>query len=84
MSQFVIEINEDILREKISEILNTVLVDELRSKYTSTGREISYAVSDLIKANDEKIIDRAVEIAAAKIARKALPKLIEKLDGDGE
>lgn len=79
MSTYTIEVDDNIIKEQMCAILNRVLDSELRSKYTSTGKEISYAVGDLIKSNESRIIDRVVEIAATKIARKALPKLIEKL-----
>lgn len=57
MSQFLIEVDENAIKEQIAGILNTVLKQELRSRYSDTGREISAAVKELIYANKDRIID---------------------------
>lgn len=84
MSQFLIEVDENAIKEQISRILNAVLNDELRSRYSDTGREISTAVKDLIYSQKDRIIDMVVERAAAEIVRKGLPKLMDKMIGGAD
>lgn len=81
MSQFLIEVDENAIKEQISGILNTVLKQELRSRYSDTGSEISAAVKDLIYSQKDRIIEMVVDRASAEIARKGLPKLMEKMIG---
>lgn len=81
MSQFLIEVDEKAITEQISRILNTVLNEELRSRYTDTGREISSAVKELIYSQKDRIIEMVVDRAAAEIVRKGLPKLMDKMIG---
>lgn len=81
MSQFLIEVDENAIKEQISRILNAVLNDELRSRYSDTGREISTAVKELIYSQKDRIIEMVVDRAAAEIVRKGLPKLMDKMIG---
>ena len=81
MSQFLIEVDENAIQEQISRILNTVLNDELRSRYSDTGREISAAVKELIYSQKDRIIEMVVDRAAAEIVRKGLPRLMDKMIG---
>lgn len=81
MRQFLIEVDENAIQEQISGILNAVLKDELRSRYSDTGREISAAVKELIYANKDRIIEMVVDRASAEIVRKGLPKLMDKMIG---
>lgn len=84
MSQFLIEVDENAIKEQISGILNTVLNGELRTRYSDTGREISSAVKDLIYSQKDRIIEMVVDRAAAEIVRKGLPKLMDKMIGGAE
>lgn len=84
MSQFLIEVDENAIQEQISRILNTVLNDELRSRYSDTGREISAAVKELIYSQKDRIIEMVVDRAAAEIVRKGLPRLMDKMIGGAE
>ena len=81
MSQFLIEVDENVITEQISRILNTVLKQELQSRYSDTGREISAAVKEMIYANKDRIIEMVVDRASAEIVRKGLPRLMEKMIG---
>ena len=84
MGQFLIEVDENAIQEQISGILNAVLKDELRSRYSDTGREISAAVKELIYSQKDRIIEMVVDRAAAEIVRKGLPKLMDKMIGGAE
>lgn len=72
------------IKEQISGILNIVLKDELRSRYSDTGREISSAVKDLIYSQKDRIIEMVVDRASAEIVRKGLPKLMDKMIGGAD
>lgn len=84
MSQFLIEVDENAIQEQISGILNAVLKDELRSRYSDTGREISAGVKELIYANKDRIIEMVVDRASAEIVRKGLPRLMDKMIGGAD
>lgn len=84
MSQFLIDVDENAIKEQIARILNTVLKDELRSRYSDTGREISAAVKELIYSQKDKIIEMVVDRASAEIVRKGLPRLMDKMIGGAE
>ena len=81
MSQFLIEIDDNAIKEQINIILNAVIKQELMSRYSDSGREISAAVKDLIYANKDRIIDMVVDRASAEIVRKGLPRLMDKMIG---
>lgn len=81
MSQFLIEVDENAIKEQITRILNTVLKQELRSRYSETGREISAAVKELIYSQKDRIIEMVVDRASAEIVRKGLPRLMDKMIG---
>lgn len=80
MSRYMIDIDETIIAEQISNILNSILNNELRSKYTGAGKEISTAVKDLVYAHKDEILDRVVDKAAKELVRKGLPKLMERME----
>ena len=81
MSQFLIEVDENAIKEQITRILNAVLKQERQSRYSDTGREISAAVKELIYANKDRIIEMVVDRASAEIVRKGLPRLMDKMIG---
>ena len=81
MSQFLIEVDENAIKEQISGILNTVLKQELRSRYSDTGREISAAVKELVYSQKDRIIEMVVDRASAEIVRKGLPRRMDKMIG---
>ena len=82
MSYFTISVDDKVIGEKISEILNMVLFDELGSRYSSTNGEISQAVKELIYSHKDEIIDKVVDKATKEIVKKGLPKLIERISDD--
>lgn len=81
MGQFLIEVDENAIKEQIAGILNTVLNQELQSRYSGTGREISAAVKELIYSNKDRIIEMVVDRASVEIVRKGLPRLMDKMIG---
>ena len=84
MSQFLIEVDENAIKEQIAGILNTVIKQELRSRYSDTGREISAAVKELVYSQKDRIIEMVVDRASAEIVRKGLPRLMDKMIGGAE
>lgn len=78
MSQYVIEIDDRVLHEKLNDILNTVLNRELQYRYNETGHMVSAAIKDLVYSQKDRIIDLVVDKAAKEIVRKGLPKLLER------
>lgn len=80
MSLYTIDVDETKLAEQIQGILNSILKNELRGKYTYTGKEISDAVKDLVYAHKDEILDRVVDKAVKELVRKGLPKLMERME----
>lgn len=78
MSNYVIEIDDKVLNEKVCEILNTALNRELQNRYSETGHAITAAVKDLVYSQKDRIIELVVDKAAKEIVRKGLPKLLER------
>lgn len=83
MGTYAIQIDDKILEKKISEILNTVLMRELANRYSDSGQVMSEGIKELIYSRKDEIIDMVVDKAAKEIARKALPKLLERMEDNG-
>ena len=81
MSQFLIEVDENAIKEQIAGILNAVIKQELVSRYSDSGREISAAVKELVYSQKDRIIEMVVDRASAEIVRKGLPRLMNKMIG---
>lgn len=80
MSQYLIELDDKVIQEQISNILNRVLTEQLHNRYSDAGYEISQAVKELVYAHKDEIIEMVVERASREIVKKGLPKLIERFD----
>ncbi|MBQ6233565.1 MAG: hypothetical protein IJJ80_08670 [Clostridia bacterium] len=78
MSRYVIDIDDKILNEQISGILNSALNHELQNRYSETGHAITAAVKDLVYSKKDVIIEMVVDKAVKEIVRKGLPKLLER------
>ena len=88
--KFEVNIDEATLNEAVSDILVRDSVKEVKEqlfdsdggRYSIMRRLYRESVQDevrkLIKANSDAIIDKAVNEASRIIAKKALPKLLEK------
>lgn len=79
MSGYMIEIDDKAITDQIGTILNAVINRELKNKYSATNEQVVAAVAQLVQERRDEIIDKAVELAADKIARRALPKLMQRL-----
>lgn len=76
MSSYTIQIDDDVLNSKISDILNTALNRQLEHRYSNTGEQIAAAVKDLVYSRKDEIIGMVVDRAVKEIVRKGLPKLV--------
>lgn len=83
MGTYAIQIDDEILEQKIGEILNKVLILELASRYSDSGQVMSEGIKKLIYSRKDEIIGMVVDKAAKEIARKALPKLLERMEDNG-
>ena len=83
MSQYMIDVDDTALQEQVRAIIETIFEREMRHKYYGCGSVIAEAVKDLIYSNKDEIIEKVVDRAAKEIVKKALPKLIERME-EGE
>lgn len=83
MGTYAIQIDDNVLEQKIGEILNTVLMRELANRYSNSGQVMSEGIKELIYSRKDEIIGMVVDKAAKEIARKALPKLLERMEDNG-
>jgi ribosomal protein L14 len=83
MSYYTIEINDETVTEQISAILNTIFQNEMHRKYSITGDVIAAAVKEMVYSHKDEIIDKVVDRAVKEIVRKGMPKLLERMDGNG-
>lgn len=81
MSRYMIEIDDAAIVEQINGILDATFQRELHNKYSGTGRTITEAVKELVYSCKEEIVERVVAQAVKEITRKALPKLLERMEG---
>ena len=81
MSTYRIEIDDDAITEQIRTIANQIINDQLNNRIKLSG--IDYQVSallyDIVYKREDEIIEAIVERASAKITKKALAKLMDKL-----
>lgn len=80
MSLYQIEVDDAKITEQINGIINAIFKQEINSKYSETGHEISAAVKDIVYSHKDEIIEKVVERATKEIVRKGLPKLLERID----
>jgi len=83
MSSYTIEINDDVLMQKVSDILNDVLNRQLNRTCSSVNEVIAEACKELVYSRKDEIIDKVVERASREIARKGLVKLLEREEQNG-
>ena len=79
MSLYTIQIDDDAVIEQINGILDTIMKNEMRHKYSGTGDVIAVAVKELVYSNKDEIIDKVVDRAVKEIVRKGIPKLLERM-----
>ena len=78
MSIYQISIDDDAVVEQINRIINTIFREQISSKYSDTGREITAALKDIVYSHKDEIIEKVVDRAVKEIVRKGLPKLLER------
>lgn len=83
MGTYAIQLDDKVLEQKIGEILNEVLTHDLKNRYGDSGRVMSEGIRELIYSRKDEIIDMVVDKAAKEIARKALPRLLERMEDNG-
>lgn len=81
MAQYIVEIDDEAIHKQIEAILNRSINNQLSSKYSETGKEVSAAVKELIYSRKDEIIEEVINRATAEVTRKAIPKLLERLRG---
>lgn len=81
MSSYTIQIDDEVLNSKISDILNTALNRQLEHRYSNTGEQIAAAVKELVYSRKDEIIEMVVDRASREIVKKALPRLLERTSG---
>lgn len=81
--KIVIDIDDEEVRERVTQIVCEQLAKDLFDRYTSERRlfadVMDKAVKSVILTEKEKIVDRAVDDAARKLAYGSAPKVIQKL-----
>lgn len=76
-------IDDEEIRERVTQIVSSQLAKDLFDRYTSERRLLAdvmnKVVKDVLLSEKDKIVDRAVEAAARKLAYGNAPKVIQKL-----
>ena len=83
MATYTITVDDELIMNKCSEIINDVLNRQLNRTASATNEVIAAAVKDLVYSRKDEIIDRVVERASREIARKGLVKLLEREADNG-
>lgn len=78
MSLYTIQIDDAAVTEQITDILNSIVNRELKSKYSISGDVVASAVKEIIYSRKDEIIEMVVDRATKEIVRKGLPKLLER------
>lgn len=81
MSTYTIQIDDKMVVDQITHILNTIASREMASKYSVTGDVVASAVKEIVYSHKDEIIELVVERAVKEIVRKGLPKLLERSEG---
>lgn len=86
--KIVIDIDDEEVREQVTQIVSSQLAKDLFDRYSEKQYKLDKVmdkiVKDVILAEKEKIVDRAVDAAARKLAYGSAPKVIQKLANDAE
>ena len=83
MATYQITLDDEVLEQKIGDILNDALNRQINRTASSTNELIAAACKELVYSHKDEIIDKVVERAAREIARKGLVKLLERGESDG-
>lgn len=80
MRQYVIEVDDTVIEQQITNILNDAFRREMLKRYDGIGGEVRQAVKDLIYQHKEEILERVIDRASKELVRKGLPALLERMD----
>lgn len=79
-----VELDEDEIKGKITEII----AKEARNSYTTFRFEekkaVEAAVKEVVYSQKDELIERCVDRASTELAKKALPKLLDKMAKAGD
>ena len=78
MSTYTIQVDDDLITQKINDIINDVMNRQLHIKGSSTSEVIASAVASIVYSRKDEIIDMVVERASREIAKKGLVKLLDR------
>lgn len=70
MSRYTIELDDNAIAEQIRSILDAIVLREIKSKYSETGREVTSLVKEIVYAHKDEIVERVVNQAVKEITRK--------------
>lgn len=82
MSVYQIQINDEVINEQISGILNDAINRALRRECSISTGTVAEACKEIVYSHKDEIIEKVVDRAAKEIVRKGLPKLIERMEGE--
>lgn len=77
MSSYTIQIDDNVILEQITLILNTLI--ELQRRYSGSQGEIKACIKELIYERKDEILEMVVDRASKELVRKGLPKLLERM-----
>lgn len=78
MSRYVIEVDDEKVKEQANEILSRIFNEEMTRAACSERGLFAVAAKEIVYSHKEEIIERVVNRATKEIVRKGLPKLLEK------
>lgn len=79
MSYYTINVDDKVITEQITAILNEILYKEMNRKYGETDDLMRACIKDLIYDHKEEILEKVIDRATKEIVRKGLPRLLEKV-----
>lgn len=74
-----VEIDDNELQETVKQVVAKHFFDSYSPDQRLLKKVVEKAVKDVLLQEKERIVERAINVAAVKIAYGAAPKLVEKL-----
>lgn len=82
MATYMIEIDDSKIEEQISNILNSILFRQLQRECSGTKGLVAEAAREIIYSRKDEIVEAVVKRASREIAKKSLPKFLERMGPD--
>ena len=82
MSRYMIEIDDEVINEQITRILDANVKQYLHHICNFPNATMADAVKEIVYSHKEEIIETVVERATREITKKGLPKLLERYSGE--